>query len=409
MKILINILAHHKPWLIETSLISLLSQDDLNFDLNIIYIQGNGKNNNKELKKYNKIFENTKKKNIQLTDADPKILDVLKNLKLKHNIYYYDNNHGLDSGAWIKFLESKNWINYDYCFFLMEGFIFTSQSTISDFKIFGNENNPDFIGTGFEKRYYPVDKFIKSFKKNNDAMDILHTQSINEIFKIFSKDPDFANILNEYKLFSIKNHNGFTQYHMPNKHINNIKKIILNLKYLFIKKTIPSFTDNKILISDENNNKYLNSIENLSLQFKNYGSTIFHLDNSFVFSCMCQHVFSKKFLTNLFEFYNKNQLFNVINKPFSATPLEVIWGLYPLIFNVDKWFFNGIYRPRKDFFTYNRIDEKSKKLSSIFNLFNNDIKTSSVNDSVKINYFDKKFKSNFKFLGDYFFNDKFKK
>ena len=103
MKILINILAHHKPWLIETSLISLLSQDDLNFNLNIIYIQGSGENDDTDLKNYNKLSQGTNKKNKQLTDAEPKILNILKNVKFKHNILYFDNNHGLDSGAWIKF------------------------------------------------------------------------------------------------------------------------------------------------------------------------------------------------------------------------------------------------------------------------------------------------------------------
>ena len=98
-----------------------------------------------------------------------------------------------------------------------------------------------------------------------------------------------------------------------------------------------------------------------------------------------------------------------MNKPFSATSLEIIWGLYPLIFNFDKWFFNGIYRPRKDFFSYKRIDEQSKNLSSIFNLYNNDVKTISIKEAIKISHFEKKLISNFEFLGDYFFNDKLKK
>ncbi len=409
MKILINILAHHKPWLIETSLISLLSQDDLNFNLNIIYIQGSGENDDTDLKNYNKLSQGTNKKNKQLTDAEPKILNILKNVKFKHNILYFDNNHGLDSGAWIKFLKSNKWSNFDYCFFLMEGFIFTNKSVISDFKMFAKQNKPDFVGAGFEKRYFPLNKFIKSFSQSNDNMDLLHNKSINEMFDIFSNDSDFAKIFNKYKSYSIKNSNGYTQYHIPDKYLSFVKKFILNLKYIYFKKEIPKLGNKKILISDENNKNYLITLEKLSLKYKFSGSTTFHIDNSYVFCCMCQHVFSKNFLTKLYEFFEKNKLFNVMNKPFSATSLEIIWGLYPLIFNFDKWFFNGIYRPRKDFFSYKRIDEQSKNLSSIFNLYNNDVKTISIKEAIKISHFEKKLISNFEFLGDYFFNDKLKK
>ena len=42
MKLAICILAHHKPWLIMSSLISLAMQKNNNYDLHIIYIRGNG-------------------------------------------------------------------------------------------------------------------------------------------------------------------------------------------------------------------------------------------------------------------------------------------------------------------------------------------------------------------------------
>ena len=33
------------------------------------------------------------------------------------------NDHGLDSGAWIKLIKSKYWVKYDYTFILMESFL----------------------------------------------------------------------------------------------------------------------------------------------------------------------------------------------------------------------------------------------------------------------------------------------
>ena len=67
----------------------------------------------------------------------------------------------------------------------MEGFIFTNKSVISDFKMFAKQNKPDFVGAGFEKRYFPLNKFIKSFSQSNDNMDLLHNKSINEMLTFF--------------------------------------------------------------------------------------------------------------------------------------------------------------------------------------------------------------------------------
>ena len=102
--------------------------------------------------------------------------------------------------------------------------------------MFAKQNKPDFVGAGFEKRYFPLNKFIKSFSQSNDNMDLLHNKSINEMFDIFSNDSDFAKIFNKYKSYSIKNTNGYTQYHIPDKYLSFVKKFILNL--LSIKKRL---------------------------------------------------------------------------------------------------------------------------------------------------------------------------
>ena len=51
----------------------------------------------------------------------------------------------------------------------------------------------------------------------------------------------------------------------------------------------------------------------------------------------------------------------------------------------------------KDFFSNKRIDEQSENLSSIFNLYNNDVKTISIR-SYKISHFEKKTYFNFEIL-----------
>ena len=60
MKIGLFILCHHKPWLIRSSLLSILSQNQIdNLNLHFILIKGNGESNkNKYYKKYNYFKKN---------------------------------------------------------------------------------------------------------------------------------------------------------------------------------------------------------------------------------------------------------------------------------------------------------------------------------------------------------------
>ena len=152
MNVSVCILAHHKPWLLTSSLISLLSQDDLDFELNIIYISSDIKKNSK-LKTYEDIKCDTEEENKQITKEDKEKLEILENFNFKYKIHYYENSHGLDSAAWYRYIKEKQWQKNDFSFFLMEGFIFTNESVISSFKKFAKNNNPDFIGAGFEKRF----------------------------------------------------------------------------------------------------------------------------------------------------------------------------------------------------------------------------------------------------------------
>ena len=57
MKLAVCILAHHKPWLISATLISLLLQGHRCFDLHIIYIKGDG--NNRDRESYKRFYEIT--------------------------------------------------------------------------------------------------------------------------------------------------------------------------------------------------------------------------------------------------------------------------------------------------------------------------------------------------------------
>ncbi len=407
MNISVCILAHHKPWLLTSSLISLLYQDDLNFELNIIYIKGSIKKNDK-LARYKEIENNTKEENFQITNEDKEILEILKNFNFKYKIHYYENSHGLDSAAWYKYIENRFWQKNDYNFFLMEGFIFTNKSVISSFKKFAKKNNPDFVGAGFEKRFFPQQKFLNTVKnkKKFSMMDELHSTMLGEIFEDFNKDENFKLIYEKWGIESKKFSNGYTHYHTPLKNLNFIYKLIFYLNYFIIKKKLFNPFKNIIFISDENNNRYLAPLSNFVKKIYKSNKTNFHIDNSYTYACMCQHIFSKKYLEKLYIFLKKNNLFEITNKPFSASSLEIVWGLMPLCMGFNKWFFDGVYRPRKNFVNYKRLDEDPKNVAKIFNNFHSSVKLKYFNKSLKIYSYKRSLINNFKFLNKYFFYNK---
>ena len=138
MKISIFILCHHKPWLIRSSLLSLLSQQgEKNYDLHFILIKGSGENkNNKMHKEYFKVKKIKGEKNNQLSNFDKNIFNEINKLKIKYQIHEFENDHGLDSGAWLKLIKTNIWKKYDYSLFLMEGFLFSSDKVLLSLKKF---------------------------------------------------------------------------------------------------------------------------------------------------------------------------------------------------------------------------------------------------------------------------------
>ena len=172
MKFAICILVHHKQWLIQSSLISLLLQrTNLKYDIHFIIIKGDGKNlsypSYKNYFKYSKLFN---QKNSQLSDFDPKTLDIIKKLKKNYKFHYVDNDQGLDSSAWVKFIKKKIFLKYDYSFFLMEGFIFTSENVLESINKFIKQKKPNFVTSGHEKRIILKQYFFENFltkKKRN--------------------------------------------------------------------------------------------------------------------------------------------------------------------------------------------------------------------------------------------------
>ena len=79
MNFAVCILAHHNPWIMTASLISLAMQEPCeDFDLHIVYIQGNGDCSDREsYKEYYEIVAKNDQLNVQLTPDDTRIINII--------------------------------------------------------------------------------------------------------------------------------------------------------------------------------------------------------------------------------------------------------------------------------------------------------------------------------------------
>lgn len=368
MKIGIFILVHHNPWLIKNSIKSLNDQtiSKKYYDLNFILIKGNGKINSKEYDKYNKLTKSTGDKNFFLTDFNKSCLKHINKIKNK-KIIIVKNDHGLDSGAWLKIIKNNKYSKYDFSIFLMEGFLFTNRNVLANLLEFIQKYNPDFISSGHEKRFLSK-KTIQNIQTINKSLKMqkYRKKIFFKIFKLFSKTKLFNKIFKKWP----DNFNGndiITENHIPKYYFSFFTHLKIHLKTILTGK-ISFFQKRNVFVTTLNSKKFLDlyDISDHVVKIKN---TYFHKEKSpYFYGCSCQHIFSKKLLNEFNKYLKKNKLYKILKYPFMADSFEIIWGLIPSAFKKDKWFFDGIYRPRKNFYNYKRNDDK-KNLEKFYKFF----------------------------------------
>lgn len=356
-KLGIFILCHHKPWLLKSSLMSLALQNNYHkYELNFILIKGSGEPdlNNQLYKDYFENLNSTGEKNTQLSEFDESVLKLIKNLNRKNTIINFQNDHGLDSGAWIKLIKNKHyWEKYDYCLCLMEGFLFTSPNTISSIMNFIDKFNPDFLSSAHEKRFLDLEKLRKNTEQNYKSSAVQNIwknlEKIPEIYEILNKQ-NYRKFKRSQKIFS----SNLTEHHLPKYKINIFDYIKLFLKSI-IKFKLNIFKK-KIIISF--NKKYFLNLKEVSKEIFTLNSCTYHIEeNPLFFGCSCQHLFSRKTMIKMDEFFCKSKIYDISALPYFGEVFEIIWSFLPKILQTKKWFFDGIHRVRKNIINYKREDD----------------------------------------------------
>jgi hypothetical protein len=363
MKYAICILAHHKPWLMMGSLITLSLQGKQEYDLHIIYIQGTGECEHKDTySDYHDIVRRTGQGNPQLSQDQESVLDIVRQTGFQVTYHYYENDHGLDSGTWIKFFRDGKWRVYDYVFCFMEGFLFTGVGVLSAVKEFINRMNPDVIDVGHEQRALP-NSVMKNYVTRGDnisEIDYFHQKKINEIYDLFRRDKNFEELYQLWRVDPLlrESTHGVTRHFVPDR-VYTLRTKIREYARYFVKKRRLFFPFRDQVFYAHGHDRHLVPFDYLvDGAIKIRGVKFFREDSPFFFGCSCQHIFSRKFLESLEKRWESNNLYEVLNIPFCGTPLELIWGMMPAWLGYEKWVFDGAHRPRKNFITLRREDDQ---------------------------------------------------
>ncbi len=406
MKLAICILIHHKPWLIMASLISLAMQKNKDYDLHIINIKGTGECRNREsYKEFHKLAdkENENKPNDKLSSDDERIIDIVNSLNINHTYHEFENDHGLDSGAWYKFIKKGVWRSYDYSFFLEEGFLFTRETVLDSIHSFSKQNKLDFLDMGFGKRIAHKNQIENSFAlgPSPSELDYFKDKSIKQVYQDFCQDEKFHELYEAWDTEPILKENpiGTTFYHVPPKAYSIFEQLRMYSKHLYRHKELKLPIGRSILQQPQAKIRELSSVVN---GYQEFNKVIFHKENSpYFYGIYCQHLFSNEFLSKFENKLEKYNLYKILDYPISALPLEPIWGLLPAWLGFNKWYFNGIHRVSKNFNTFKREDNVEGMCKYINRYYKGKIKVVPDGDFIKIKKY--KFKYIEIFLGDFFY------
>ena len=383
---------HHKPWLIMSTLITTHSQKCDDFD--IYFLINKGKGNDIYREKYREYYDqyytisNQNKgdfssyadTNMQLDDYDADIEKYCQLDGSNINFIEYENDHGLDSGAWLKFIKSGIWKKYDHVLFAGEGVLLTRESSLRDMIKFSSEKDANFITSGQEKRIVSKDKWTTNFMSSviDNRMSRFHDEMIKQTYKIFCRDDNFVDILKKWSVKFDTEQHAF----IPNVwgfHFRLIRYIKSSLFY-GLSKIVNSKEIKlpKILI-----NGRLRAIKEKNLV--KIGSTNFITEQEVGwYGATCNHLMTNKMLKKIDDRFKKYSIYDVIDLPFSATAMEQIWGLIPYSLGETLWFTDGLHRIRKNCITFEREDYPTIMERYLNHYYKKIVNVRAVGDKIRI-------------------------
>ena len=342
---------HHKPWLMMSTLITVMAQRFREFDISLLAQKGDGSCLNRD--GYDDYHELARQygSNRQLSAYDRRVDDIC-NVR-GHDLVTidYDNDHLLDSGAWLKFMRDGHWKRYRYIICMQEGNLCTNDRVLDSMLSFARERNVHFLSAGHEKRRLPRST-VESYntqKRTATPLDRFHDEKIRETFELFCRDETFRDLYDNWG----DDVGLITQNHVPDV----VREPFLR-RMRSIGRTLRDKHELPVFRRSIHENTYRRPLGNVVDQYFLHENTAYHrADDLEWFGCSCQHLFSHEFLTRLSEEFDDHRLYDIMDVPFAGSAMEIIWGFLPKWLGFEKWFFDGFHRVRKNHVTYEREDD----------------------------------------------------
>ena len=416
-RVAIALCVHHKPWLVMSTLISLLLQDEQEWDLHLIYNVGDGACLDKpsyrdyreawrvqsgmtpdpaierdSVVRYEQLAR-TYGVNPKLSPFDERVRRACQLRGIRLHEHVFENDHALDSGAWYKFIRSGQWRNYEYVFCIQEGTLFTRTTALSAALLAAEEVGIHFLASAHYKARAPKQQFLHAYARAERPlpMDCLHDEMVQATFRMFCRDPEFRALFEAWS----DEIRPVQQNHVPDLWRNRLWHYLRNAAesdgplpgHPLKRRVKTALRDHRELFpridewvararvalsrvgwANQDHGVPAGRMLHVSAQRRPVNQVVdrvveirgvrFHLEAGPEWhGCHCNHLFSRPLLERLSERLDRYGLYEVLDLPFAGTALEVIWGFLPAWLGYEKWFFDGLHRVSKNFATYRREDD----------------------------------------------------
>jgi hypothetical protein len=379
-KTAIALCVHHKPWLLMSTLLSLALQDFTEYDVFVCFQEGDGSCPDKS--SYDEYRQIAREHGInpQLSPHDLRVKSLLTGMGFANTHHLsFENDHALDSGAWYKFIKSGLWKEYDQVGFLQEGTILTTPTVLGTTLEFMRDREIDFVTAGHERRQLPKNFFLNYSTFGNKEKSIVnkyHDEKVRQVFTEFCRDHDFLSLFQDWSdTLPISTHNL-----IPLPFVNTRDKLYQAIRSVVKGHIFPGLFNQIIYNTYLADARYYAS----DTRIKKNGVVFYHDKNPYSFGCSCQHFVTNRFLNAFEQKLNTYNLYRTLDIPFCGTPYEVIWGMTPAWLKMEKWFFSGIHRVRKNLFTHQREDDPEHMSAYLNAYFKNLIEIRAESEFLKI-------------------------
>jgi hypothetical protein len=198
-KLAIVFCVHHKPWLMMSTLLTFVSQARQDADLFFVYNIGDGEVSRESYREYREVAARAGV-NPQLSPFDERVREVCRLRGWTTYEVSYENDHGLDSGCWYKFIRDGRWRDYDHVLFIHEGMLLAHPGLLQALIAFSEKRPAHFIASGHEKRRVPRAQVgpLPAGHPAATPMDVFHRRMVDETFDIFCRDPEFKRVYDRW-------------------------------------------------------------------------------------------------------------------------------------------------------------------------------------------------------------------